>query len=226
MLTISDLMNRGTLPSEKDISLELLLGFYEQYLCKRIFSFTLEDETKVKIAFKDASEIFHLIGANHIYGKTHMTGSRFAEGVRQSVITLETLKKHSKRRYKDRVERICAFACLDAVLRESEYLWFEAGEIPESRIKVRYLLLRTIDGKNVHLGIDQSGGYTYYPKTLLVTKGSSKDKFINLASTRLKVTKLEIIDKNSDTILEVIERRTPVEEPTNTENTTDTTVTE
>ena len=40
MLSVSDLININYIPDEDDISLQLLIDFYEEYLCKRIFIFT------------------------------------------------------------------------------------------------------------------------------------------------------------------------------------------
>lgn len=54
MLSVSDLIDINYIPSESDISLELLVDFYEDYLCKRIFIFTLRDGQVVKLFFRDA----------------------------------------------------------------------------------------------------------------------------------------------------------------------------
>ena len=54
MLNLSDLIDRESLPQEQEISLELPMNFYEQYLCTRVFVFTLEDDAEVKIIFMRA----------------------------------------------------------------------------------------------------------------------------------------------------------------------------
>ena len=207
MLNLSDLIDRESLPQEQEISLELLLNFYEQYLCTKVFIFTLEDDTEVKIIFTDGSEIFHLLGANHIYAGTPMTGKRFANGVRDGSITLATLRKVNAKAYRDYLDRICSLACIDAVLKKSEYLWFKDGRIQGSSIEVKYLLLKNIDQKSLHLGIDRRHeGKPYFAKTLLVTEGSSRNKFIDLASACFKVKRLQIRDKESDAVIEDIQR--------------------
>jgi hypothetical protein len=62
-------------------------------------------------------------------------------------------------------------------------------------------------GKNLHLGIDTNRkGNAFYTKTLLITEGSNADKFIDLADERLRVDKLEIIEKSTGSVLEVIDR--------------------
>ena len=43
MLSVSNLVDIKYIPAESDISLKLLVDFYEDYLCKRIFIFTLRD---------------------------------------------------------------------------------------------------------------------------------------------------------------------------------------
>ena len=67
MLSVNDLIDINYIPSESDISLELLVDFYEYYLCKRIFIFTLRDGQVVKLFFRDATELFHISGIDHIY---------------------------------------------------------------------------------------------------------------------------------------------------------------
>ena len=67
MLRVCDLININYVPNEKEISLKLLVDFYEQYLCRRIFIFTLKNGEVVKLFFKDASEIYHISGIDHIY---------------------------------------------------------------------------------------------------------------------------------------------------------------
>ena len=122
MLSICDLINRESLPQEQEISLRLLVDFYEKYLCTKVFIFTLEDDTEEKIIFTDGSEVFHLLGANHIYANTPMTGKRFANGVRNGSITLATLRKLNANAYRDYLDRIRSLACIDAVLKKSEQL--------------------------------------------------------------------------------------------------------
>lgn len=58
MLTVPDLINIQYIPEITDISLILMVDFYEQYLCKRFWVFELADGQKVKLFFKDTSEIF------------------------------------------------------------------------------------------------------------------------------------------------------------------------
>ena len=69
MLTVPDLINIQYIPEITDISLILMVDFYEQYLCKRFWVYELADGQKVKLFFKDTSEIFHVSGIEHIYGK-------------------------------------------------------------------------------------------------------------------------------------------------------------
>lgn len=64
-----------------------------------------------------------------------MTGKRFANGVHDGSITLDTLRKVNAKAYRDYLDRICSFACIDAVLKKSEYLWFEDGKIQSLNIE-------------------------------------------------------------------------------------------
>ena len=51
MLTVPDLINIQYIPEITDISLMLMVDFYEQYLCKRFWVFELADGQKVKLFF-------------------------------------------------------------------------------------------------------------------------------------------------------------------------------
>lgn len=207
MLSVSDLININYIPDEDDISLQLLIDFYEEYLCKRIFIFTLKNGKVIKLFFRDATEIFHISGINHIYEGVPMDGKRFLQGVKNKTIDLKTVEKVNAAAYKDYVIRIRSMACIDAIIKKCEYLWFPDAKIPDSKIEVRYLLLKGLDEKNLHLGIDAyNEKKPYYSKTLLVTEGNNADKFIGKADERLRVAKLEIRDKNTDDLLICINR--------------------
>lgn len=212
MLEVEDLINIQYIPKISEISLPLLVDFYEQYLCKRFFIFELEDGRKVKLFFKDASEILHISGVDHIYENMHMDGTRFVEGIQNNTIDFDMLENINRAAYTDYINRIRSVACIDTIIKNCEYLWFADGKIPGSRIKVKYLLLKGLDGKNIHLGIDTyKEGRPYYSKTLLVTEGNSSSKYIDKVDSRLRVCTIDIVDKNSNDIMERIDRRAAIE---------------
>lgn len=69
------------------------------------------------------------------------------------------------------------------------------------------MLLKGLDEKNLHLGIDTyKPNRPYFARTLLITEGDNAGKFIDKADERLKVSKLEIRDKDTNQILVLIER--------------------
>lgn len=207
MLTVDDLINIAYIPSEEDISLQLYLDFYEQYLCKKIFIFTLKNGTKVKLFFKDTTEIFHVSGIEHIYEGIPMNGKRFIELVKEGNIDIDQLKTINSNAYKDYIDRICSFACIDTLIKNCEYLWYADGKISGTTIKVKYLLLKGIDGKNIHLGIDTyKANRPFFSRTLLVTEGNTSNKFIDKADERLRVSKIEIVEKDTNELIELIDR--------------------
>lgn len=211
MLSVSDLINIQYIPKISDISLSLLVDFYEQYLCKRIFIFELADGQKLKLFFKDTSEIFHVSGIDHIYENVPMDGTHFVDGIKNNAIDFTVLENINKAAYTDYIDRIRSFACIDTVLKNCEYLWFPDGKIPDSTIKVKYLLLKGLDDKNLHLGIDTyKEGRPYFSKTLLVTDGNVISKYIDKAKDRLRVTSILIIDKDTNAELEKVDRLSAV----------------
>ncbi len=207
MLNVTDLINIQYIPKITDISLMLLVDFYEQYLCKRIFIFELVDGRRIKIFFKDTSEIFHVAGINHIYGNMQMDGTHFIDGIKNKSIDFSTLENINKAAYTDYIDRIRGFACIDTVLKNCDYLWFPSGMIPDSTIKVKYLLLKGLDDKNLHLGIDSyKEGRPYFSKTFLVTDGKGLSKYVDKAENRLRVMSIEIIDKDTNAVVETVDR--------------------
>lgn len=208
MLSVNDLININRIPKENEISLSLLLDFYNQYLTKRIFIFTLKNGETVKLFFKDSSEIFHISGIDHIYSNVPMDGSKFIEEIQNHNLDLQNIKSINSSAYKDYFDRIRSMFCIDTIIKNCEYLFFPDGKIPDSKIKVTYLLLKGLDGKNLHLGIDTyKKGRPYFSRTLLVTDGNSLEKFIDKANDRLRITKLEIRDKDTDALIETIDRK-------------------
>lgn len=213
MLAVNDLINIQHMPEMTDISLKLIVDFYEQYLCKHIFIFELENKQKVKLFFKDTSEIFHLSGINHIYGNNPMDGTRFVEGVKSGAIDFITLERINKPAYTDYINRIRGMACIDTILKKCEYLWFSGNLIPDSSIKIKYLLLKGLDNKNLHLGIDTyKEGRPFIPKTFLVTEGNIASKYIDKADERIRVAAIEIIEKDSNNLIERVDRALAINE--------------
>jgi hypothetical protein len=207
LLTVGDLIDINYIPTVAEISLNLLKEFYEKYLCKRIFIFTLKNGETVKLFFRDTTEIFHISGIDHIYEDVPMDGTRFISEIESGKIELATVKAVNPNAYKDYEDRICSMACLDTIIKNCEYLFYPGGKIPQSDVKVKYLLLKGLDGKNLHLGIDTyKKGRPYFTRTLLVTEGNSAGKFIEKADERLRVVDLVIKDKDTDDILIHIKR--------------------
>lgn len=207
MLSVSDLIDINYIPSESDISLELLVDFYEDYLCKRIFIFTLRDGQVVKLFFRDATELFHVSGLDHVYEGVPMDGSRFIQEIKAGNIDLTTVKNVNAAAYRDYEIRVRSIACIDTIIKNCEYLWYPSGKIPDSEIEVKYLLLKGLGEKNLHLGIDTyKVNRPYFTRTLLITEGDNAGKFIGKADERLKVSKLEIRDKDTNKLLIFVDR--------------------
>ncbi|SHO53435.1 hypothetical protein [Anaerocolumna xylanovorans] len=207
MLTVGDLIDINYIPAEAEISLDLLKEFYENYLCKRIFIFTLKNGETVKLFFRDTTEIFHISGIDHIYEDVPMDGTRFISEIESGNIDLAAVKSVNPNAYKDYEDRICSMACLDTIIKNCEYLFYPGGKIPQTEVKVKYLLLKGLNGKNLHLGIDTyKKGRPYFTRTLLVTEGNSAGKFIEKADERLRVVELVIKDKDTDKILIHVKR--------------------
>lgn len=209
MLSVQDLINKRDIPGEDDISLELLIAFYEEYLGKRIFRFELDNGMIIKLLFNDVNDIFHIAGIHQIYRDSdlgHVKASEFIEDVRNGNVTLQYLKSLNANSYKDFIPRIRSFLCIDGIIKNSEYLYYSHGIIPDTSIKVKYLLLKNASNRKLHLGIDnyKRNPNNFYAKTLLVT---DSDKFIDRATSQHRVNKIIIINKETNEVEEIIDRQ-------------------
>ena len=213
MLTVKDLIDINYIPQEEEVSLELLKEFYEDYLCKNIYLYTLMDGSEIKLILRDSTEIFHISGIDHIYSGNPMDAGNLIKGIESKDITMDSLQRINPAAYKDYIDRIRGMFCLDTILKKCEYLWFPKGKINDSKINVRYLLIKGIDGKNLHLGIDTyKENRPYFARTFLVTEGSNAEKFIGKADEKLRVAKLIVKDKCTDDTLYTIDRKTAIDQ--------------
>lgn len=65
MLTKDDLYNQSTVPNIKNISLKLYKEFSEHVLMKKIFTYNFEDNTSIKVDFREWG-IYHMLAVHHI----------------------------------------------------------------------------------------------------------------------------------------------------------------
>ena len=218
MLTVKDLINIKRIPNESEISLQLIVEFYETYIMKRFYTYHLTNGTTIKLSFSDLGEIFHISGVDHVYvNDPLMTPPRFIDEIKKidpvtskSIgINFSNLAAVNPVVYSDYSVRIRSMCCLDTILMNSEYLSFNSGVIPntENNIKVRYLLLTGIDGKNLHLGIDSpKKGATFFAKTLLIT-GKQSTKYIDRADEVLEIDSIVVSERGTKNIIETINRK-------------------
>ncbi len=209
MLTVNDLIDIEHIPETNEVSLQLLIEFFESYLNNNVFVFYLANGKTIKIVFKDATEVFHLTGITHIMiNNPYKKSKLFIEKAKNGSITFDSLEKMNPNAYRNYNKRIMSTFCIDTILKCSEYLYFSEGQLPNSQVKVQYLLFKGIGDNYLHLGIDtHNNGKTYYAKTLLVTENTSKEKFINRADDRIRVDTITILDKQTDEIKQIIMRR-------------------
>lgn len=214
MLTVNDLININEIPEESDISLDLLVDFYEQHLNKFEYQFTLDNDEIIKLRFRDASEIYHLVGIRHIYEKAgiQMSGDKFVDKVKINNLTFNDLQNINPKEYKRFNLRMRSFVCVNSLLKRCDCLFFPDGKIPGSEIGAKYLLLRHFNDVNLHLGINTyKEDRPFFAKTLLPTDGAVKEKYIERAKEKFSIKKLEIIELKTERIIETIDREKAIQ---------------
>ena len=78
MLTKDDLYNQSTVPNIKNISLKLYKEFSEHVLMKKIFTYNFEDNTSIKVDFREWG-IYHMLAVHHI--KYNIDKNKFFEEI-------------------------------------------------------------------------------------------------------------------------------------------------
>lgn len=199
MLTTNDLLLQDTMPQWADISLTLYKEFSESILFKTTFRYYTADGKVFDVNFKEWG-IYHMLAIHHI--DYHIKNEDFFCAI-DNGLDFATFRADKMKRYRlmDNKDRIRMFACVYQILKNGNCFYVQEGKIPDTDIKVDYLLYKLIDEKGINVGIRYEDN-TYVPLTLLV------DRAINPTATidklkHIDMEKLEIIEDGTikDTII-------------------------
>lgn len=188
-----------------NISLKLYKEFFIDVLCNRIFKYTTVDGSEITLLFNE-SEFMHLLGAQHILGKSYKA-TKFNEEIDNGNISFQTLEQRNSIQFTDDLDRFLGFSNIYYVLTNCEAIYFDKNTyqnntIPkrDSKFNFKYILFQNIYGKKLHIGIDTyNKGKSYYGKSLLVVSDIN-DKYIKNQEP-LYITNIKIIDKKNKTII-------------------------
>lgn len=179
MLTVSELQSLTEMPIMSDISLKLLLEFYESSLCNNIFNYQLEDsngnEFPVKLSFYNP-EFCHLLGLHYIEGNgsTIVKGQRGCESIKDESVTFKTLKIVNAESFAKIKDRIRYFPFIYQLLHNPSIVQFNPNVVSGGSLLTCDLIFHQPNcmSKRIHLGIENKGTDIYFPKTYMVEKNN------------------------------------------------------
>lgn len=183
MLTQDDLLHTNNISNIDDVSLELYKTFFDCILCERVFIYTLEDDTEVKLVFKETN-LLHILGAEHILGLKYKA-TKFNDKITSGEITFKTLEKRNNIVFNDFTDRFLNFSNLYHVLTNCSMIYFDKKIYENTKsskeptlIDFSYILYKDLENKKIHAGLDTfNNGRSFYCKSLLITS-SQNDKII------------------------------------------------
>jgi hypothetical protein len=173
MLTIEQLQGLTALPKMSDISLKLLLEFYEANLCGREFKYDLADDTgtnhSVSLVFRNEN-FCHLLGLQHIKssGSKIIQGVRGAQDIKDGRVTFDTLKTVNAGRFKSVKYRIQYFPFLLQLLQNPSVIQFDPALVNDCVITCDLMLHEDYESRKVHLGIEKNTDGEYFAKTYMI----------------------------------------------------------
>lgn len=130
LLTTKELKLINRKPLESELSLELLLNYYEEFLTERVFAFELDYSTKPVVNLRfEKDNLCHLLGFQHIFedepDATSYSGASGYDLIKTGIVTMDTFKKpHIRPKYKASRERILYFAYIYQLLKNPTVILF------------------------------------------------------------------------------------------------------
>lgn len=170
VLSIQDLLYLNDLPTEEQVTLQLLADFYEEHICRQIFHYIIRDKRRnIRLRFRTI-DLPHLLGIHKMKtGSTYRGRKGFPE-LKNGNLTLEVLKKASLGGYESTIYRILYFPFLYQLIHHPKFMIFNP-QVAGSMIDAEFMLFNQYSGRYLHLGIKKEDSTDFYvPVTFLERK--------------------------------------------------------
>ncbi|MGZ4121845.1 MAG: PBECR4 domain-containing protein [Tumebacillaceae bacterium] len=172
MLDIHALRDLSKNPAINQISLKLLVEFFEYYLEPYRYLFTLEDGTTIQLDF-DSHRLCHLLGLESVMKPTpyhilkNYKGQLGYENIKSEAIDFKDLKNKRPKNFSNGKDKFVHFHLIPRLLEESNLLLeYDPGKVQGSRIQCKLLMYSLDESSYVHLGLElEDHGRSYYPRT-------------------------------------------------------------
>ncbi len=200
MLTKEALLELGSAPLLKDVSLELYREFSLTYLLPRKFLYHFSDGTTINVEFEEWG-IYHMLGIQHVNNRIRNKAffKKIEDGLSFADFKIDDAIKN---RFKKQKKRIAMFACTYNTLRKGRVFYIPSGKVKNTKdVEVDYIMYRTLhnnsgnnngnmNGMNVGIRLEND---KYVPLTILISKQSGLMDYVDIEDFKL-VEKLEIFD--------------------------------
>jgi hypothetical protein len=193
-----------------EISLKLLLDYYEFHLTPYIFKFEVEQMPTIELTFPPA-QFCHLLGIEKIMaaGRKHFKDAKEYKGllgyekIKNGTLTLETLKKQPHKEFFGKNKRkFTHFHLIPDLLESPELIKFDRSKVnPPTEIEADIVFYNQITNYYLHLGVVKTNekGNRFVPKSFFVhskSGASDADRFVvnqdQIKLTQMTKEKLEI----------------------------------
>lgn len=198
MLLRDDYLHISTKPVISDMDLIELIGFYEKYLCNRLFEYKTDNEEYPIINLRfEPNNLCHLLGFQHIFkgmaDNKGYVGQRGYEKIENLEITMDTFKeKNLKRLFKSNKNRLLYFPFIYQIVHNPTAIFF-SNNLLNTRIESEFMFYDKLDSRYLHLAVDSGKSSPYYfPKTFVDKKN---DVFVK-NQVKLNIVSIrEILDE-------------------------------
>lgn len=180
MLSATDLLTITSKPNVKDLSLQTIQEFYEEYLCGRLFIFELDDSVRstVRLRFKER-DLCHLLGIQYIVkrlkNKYDYAGEKGYKKLEDGTVTFEFLKRTNNAWFKSKRNRMLYFPFVYQIVNNPTAIIFSSGGLSTSLV-ADIIFYNKVNNIYLHLALDKDPDSDYYyPKSFF---DRNKDDFI------------------------------------------------
>jgi hypothetical protein len=177
--------------------LNMLLKYYEDNLCDKIFKYELNNKINIDIIFY-RENLCHLLGVQHIFKKDkRYLGLNGFNKIINNELTIRSLKAHNEKEYNKMELRFIYFDTIYELLSSGKILKFYQYRCkPSTIISADFVIFKDQKEYVLHLFLrkEQEGSNQYTPVSFIVKSPHDKRKyqFIECQETK-KVTYFEIV---------------------------------
>jgi hypothetical protein len=204
MLDIHTLRELPKNPAINQISLVVLVEFFEFYIEPYRYNFTLEDGSMVAVDF-EPRRLCHLLGLETIVKPSphhvlkNYKGHAGYENIKSGSVDFDHLRRKNRRNFNNGKDKLVHFYLIPRLLEESDILLqYDPAKVTGSFIQCKLLMYSLYDNSYVHLGLElEDHGRSYFPRTFFkerITETSDGQKHIQ-NQTALRVTMAQKVSK-------------------------------